>query len=311
MADVTISQLTQGTPAGNNILPYSNGQNTLGVQLSAIFFNTSTSIGMGYRNDAGDPVPAGVFNLGSASSGRALAWGSVANNYSNIFGSYSGGSLVLGTNTLGGIDGGTSSLSGDKYYSSYNNSGTVAPARRNIIRLNTFNDNGIQFFTNPGEVLERGVEFTPLERMRIDASGRVTKPFQPAFHVWNQVNQTLTNNTVMQFDAATSNSARVFNQGGHYANGRFTAPVAGLYQFSVNVLMNSAVGGDARYIGFVLNGTDLLDYAYVYAGQTYQSFNVSATIKLAATNYIEVRAFGTGATMNMDNSGTFSGHLVG
>ena len=39
MADVTISALTQGTPAGGNILPYSTGSNTLGVPVSAIFQN--------------------------------------------------------------------------------------------------------------------------------------------------------------------------------------------------------------------------------------------------------------------------------
>ena len=44
MADVTISQLTKGTPAGNNILPYSTGSNTLGVPVSALFQNT-TKIG--------------------------------------------------------------------------------------------------------------------------------------------------------------------------------------------------------------------------------------------------------------------------
>jgi len=41
MADVTISQLTKGTPTGNSILPYSTGSNTLGVPVSAIFQNTS------------------------------------------------------------------------------------------------------------------------------------------------------------------------------------------------------------------------------------------------------------------------------
>ena len=39
MADTSISALTQGIPAGNNILPYSTGLNTLGVPVSAIFQN--------------------------------------------------------------------------------------------------------------------------------------------------------------------------------------------------------------------------------------------------------------------------------
>ena len=172
MADVAISSLTKGTPTGGNILPYSTGSATLGVPVSAIFHNTP-SIGIGYRTDPGDPLPSGVFNLGGASLGRALAWGSVTNNYANIYTPYSAGGLVLGTNTLGGVDGGTSSLSGDKYYSSYDNLNTAQAARRNIIRLNAFNDSGIQFFTNPGEILNRGVEFTPLERMRINSSGNV------------------------------------------------------------------------------------------------------------------------------------------
>ena len=41
MADVTISQLTAGAPAGNNIIPYSTGTDTLGVPVSAMFQNTS------------------------------------------------------------------------------------------------------------------------------------------------------------------------------------------------------------------------------------------------------------------------------
>jgi len=49
MADVTISQLTKGTPAGNNILPYSTGSNTLGTPVSAIFQNAG-NIGIGISN---------------------------------------------------------------------------------------------------------------------------------------------------------------------------------------------------------------------------------------------------------------------
>ena len=39
MADVTINELTRGTPAGGNVLPYSSGANTLSVPVSAIFQN--------------------------------------------------------------------------------------------------------------------------------------------------------------------------------------------------------------------------------------------------------------------------------
>jgi len=42
MADVTISQLSKGTPVGSNIIPYSTGNNTLGVPVSGIFQDTSS-----------------------------------------------------------------------------------------------------------------------------------------------------------------------------------------------------------------------------------------------------------------------------
>ena len=49
MADVTISQLTQGVPAGNNIIPYSTGSDTLGVAASALLQNAG-NIGIGTNN---------------------------------------------------------------------------------------------------------------------------------------------------------------------------------------------------------------------------------------------------------------------
>ena len=41
MADVTISSLPLGTPAGGNVLPYSTGTDTLGVPVSALFQSVS------------------------------------------------------------------------------------------------------------------------------------------------------------------------------------------------------------------------------------------------------------------------------
>jgi len=49
MADVTISQLTPGTPAGSGIVPYSTGSVTLGTAVSALF-QGSDKIGIGITN---------------------------------------------------------------------------------------------------------------------------------------------------------------------------------------------------------------------------------------------------------------------
>ena len=46
MADTTISALTPGTPAGNNVIPYSTGTVTLGVPVSAILQNAG-NVGIG------------------------------------------------------------------------------------------------------------------------------------------------------------------------------------------------------------------------------------------------------------------------
>ncbi len=47
MADVSISSLTQGTPAGNNVIPYSTGTVTLGVPVSALFQTVYSNVGIG------------------------------------------------------------------------------------------------------------------------------------------------------------------------------------------------------------------------------------------------------------------------
>ena len=94
------------------------------------------------------------------------------------------------------------------------------------------------------------------ERMRIDSSGRVTMPYQPAFSV-----------TDLTFPSGTSGVGTggtvVSNVGSHYnsSNGRFTAPVSGTYLFGLSVQAFNSGSTTYVNVSVVLN-----------AGSTYGSF---------------------------------------
>ena len=66
------------------------------------------------------------------------------------------------------------------------------------------------------------------EKMKINPAGIVTKPNTPAFRVHRTAGN-YTSTTVIVWNVVT------YNQGSHYnsSNGRFTAPVDGVYQFNV------------------------------------------------------------------------------
>ena len=145
----------------------------------------------------------------------------------------------------------------------------------------------------------------PTERMRIDSSGRVTMPYQPAFYA-------MKNNAEI-----TSTSAIVFedvyvNIGSHYnpANGRFTAPVAGTYHFSANFLKRN---GSGRLL-FHKNDT-------YYGSGNSQAFTSPSETMLAATiiitlavnDYINVIASIDAGDVysNPNGHNGFSGFLIG
>ena len=116
--------------------------------------------------------------------------------------------------------------------------GTTPPGNNPAIaRINSSNEMG---FFNGGS-----------ERMRIDSAGRVTMPYQPAF-VANTAPSTLTDNVDIVWSATALNRGSVYNT----SNGRFTAPVAGLYQFFASVRIENAVSAVTYHrISFKHNGS--------------------------------------------------------
>jgi hypothetical protein len=138
----------------------------------------------------------------------------------------------------------------------------------------------------------------PYEAMSLDAHGRVTMPYQPAFYVYNY--KSLTNG------AYTFNSVHN-NIGSHYSysTGRFTAPVSGTYLFFA-----SDYGGYYRAIGVFKNGTQIGE-SYIGEATGGQSASLTVSYYLSAGDYVYC-----GPTANSANTGGgtywhFGGHLIG
>ena len=76
--------------------------------------------------------------------------------------------------------------------------------------------------------------------MRIDSAGIVTKPYQPSFRAGSATSYT-TGNTILH-------TIDFHDIGNNYnpANGRFTAPVAGVYYFGAQAISGSATSSTDR-----------------------------------------------------------------
>jgi hypothetical protein len=190
-------------------------------------------------------------------------------------------------------------LGGLEFASGDDSTGTGVRAAIKTTVDTYYNTNSLAFYTAPQAT--SGV----LERMRIDSSGRVTMPYQPSFRASNAP-ATSTNATLVYGTVNT-------NIGGHYntSNGRYTAPVAGVYLFTMSMLFPTTGTSYARIL-FAVNGTASTNYAdtLTSAGDSYLSLNGSTVIGLSAGDYVtvvndgQITSYGTGY-------GSFCGYLIG
>lgn len=155
------------------------------------------------------------------------------------------------------------------------------------------------------------IKFTTnaIERMRIDSSGRVTQPYQPAFYAYKS-NANYTGNATI-----TSWNGVPLNIGGHFngTTGVFTAPIAGKYFFSGRALLNQTNSAGYYYLDFVYNGaTASRMYKYVPAS-TYESFDISLMYNLNANDTVNLEVQVAGSSWYGVNSvyTQFIGRLLG
>jgi hypothetical protein len=132
--------------------------------------------------------------------------------------------------------------------------------------------------------------------MTVRDDGIVTKPNQPAFGVRGNT-----------FSGVDFIGPTVFsNVGGHFntSNGRFTAPVGGVYSFTFNLTTNDAL---SHFVDLAKNGATVFGHQLIY-NITYNTGSMSTAILLAAGDYITAQKRASNYSVYNAN---FSGHLIG
>jgi hypothetical protein len=136
------------------------------------------------------------------------------------------------------------------------------------------------------------------EPFRINTSGHVLIPYQPAFWV-----RTITT-TQEGTDYIIGNNI-VTNIGGHFSSStkRFTAPVAGTYMLSVRVTSES---NELHWAVIRKNGSQITDYALHY--RQFDTGSVTIVITLAQGDYVTgTSRYGGAGIYGAD----FCGYLIG
>ena len=149
-----------------------------------------------------------------------------------------------------------------------------------------------------------GTGSSGLERVRLDSSGRMTTPYQPyAIMSIQSVDTGSTSNKVTSTSGAlvtptavVSNNFNLYNS----TNGRFTAPVSGLYEFGFSSNMQVATATTWISVSTWKNNST---YLYHYADKvavTWQFFTFSDRIPLSANDYLELRFASGGGSVGSD-----------
>ena len=157
----------------------------------------------------------------------------------------------------------------------------------------------LAFHTNSGETL--------YERMRINSSGVVTMPYQPAFAVTgNSGTVTVSAGAAVPFNNEYYDNGNNFNPSTY----QFTAPVAGTYYFNASIYIQGGVS-----ICFYKNGSQYANptpLIKISGSDQFDTSNaMSIILNLAANDTVAVHSRGTQSSIVYTPHSMFSGFLIG
>jgi hypothetical protein len=280
---------------------------------------TNYSTGGGLRNIAFTSSTL-IFNTGTAGGGTATERMRIS----------SSGNVGIGTNSPlsrlhigpeGSVGGNTptivmSSASGTKpsmLITEYTaRSGAFGYDNSNFLTLSTEASvtAGIKF--KVGSSFQSGLLNTGTDGMIINSSGVVTTPSQPAFRAYNSVNGFwyVNNNDTLIFDVTEYNIGNCYNT----SNGRFTAPVAGVYQFNFYTIVYGNLQNGAislRRNGGAPTSGHNIHFSPSVSG-AWSNVVYTTSIYLNAGDYINlINSTGVQIPIHGDDWSSFSGYLVG
>ena len=252
---------------GGHLTFYTDSSERMRIDSSgrALVGKTSASI-----TTAGNEIVSGTFQASASSTSTNLATSSGA---------------VLNLCNTADHNGNFSNIGG------YNSAGLVTSQIDFVNVSHSARTGDIVFLTHNGSSMP--------ERMRIDSNGYVTKPSTPAFSygAYTTYDVSGTGTQTVSTSTVWNNSSYVnlnYNNGSHFnpSNGRFTAPVAGIYRFDWRCGLADHSSG--YFWWYIYKNSTAIAYWQSSQGMSSGSDDIALSsmhvyVNLAAYDYVQVK----------------------
>jgi hypothetical protein len=155
-------------------------------------------------------------------------------------------------------------------------------------------DTSLTLFNNTSTVVET-----------LDTLGNALHPTRPSF----KYHAGSTGNSQWSNYGSSLGKTHQIGSAFNLSNGRFTAPITGVYHFNINCMTNGS-SGDSR-LSLYRNGGDSLAKCIVVSTQAnhHNNCGFGVTILLNAGDYVSPAMY-SGSSAHADSWNTFSGYLV-